>query len=159
MELCHSFSTILCPNCRLKDGAGTTQLTIRAAGVLSNGAVDTSSDRRLKTKIETIVNASDVLKVLRPVSYLWKDQSRDNRTHYGFIAQEVEGVLPDLVKTDTKSDLKSMAYSELIAMLVEVAQSQMREIDLLQTEVQSEKEKREAIEERLSALERHLGMP
>ena len=137
----------------LKDGAGATQLTISAAGVWTNGAVDTSSDRRLKKKISQIGNATGVVLALRPVSYLWRDAARDNRTHYGFIAQEVEEIIPDIVKTNEETDLKSMAYSELIAVIVKAQQAQMQEIELLRTELERERVLRRAIEERLKALE------
>ena len=137
----------------LKDGAGTTQLTIRAAGVLTNGAVDTSSDRRLKTRITPITNATGVIQALKPVSYLWKDPLRDSRTHHGFIAQEVEKILPDLVKTDEDTGLKSMAYTELIAVLVKGQQLQTEEIELLRAEINRERQARKELEKRIELLE------
>ena len=78
---------------------------------------------------------------------------RDSRTHHGFIAQEVEKILPDIVKTDEETDLKSVAYSELIAVLVKGQQLQMEEIELLRAEIERERQARKELEKRIELLE------
>ena len=59
----------------------------------------TSSDMRLKTNIETYNRGVTEVMRLRPVSFVLKDQPNKG-THYGFIAQEVEEILPELIVED-----------------------------------------------------------
>jgi fibronectin-binding autotransporter adhesin len=68
---------------------------------------DTTSDIRLKQDVTEMTNALDALKQLRPVSFKFNDlyhqETGDNwdyGVHFGFIAQEVEQILPELVSTD-----------------------------------------------------------
>lgn len=83
-------------------------------------AFDTS-DRRLKDNIFRIENPLDMLDKLGGYSYNWnklqttfKAGSKD----YGVIAQEVEEVLPELVKT-RDNGYKAVKYERLIAVLIE----------------------------------------
>lgn len=81
-----------------------------------------SSDARLKENVVDIEedDARDVLDRLRPVDFDWKDSG--NRG-FGFIAQEVAEILPDIVKE--KSDGKlSLNYTGIIAFLVKGWQEQ-----------------------------------
>jgi hypothetical protein len=61
-------------------------------------AVDTginSSDIRLKKDIQPIEKGIDLVLKLRPVQYRWIKEGA-KRNHYGFIANEVEGVMKEL---------------------------------------------------------------
>lgn len=76
--------------------------------VYSNGAILTStnpSDERLKNNIQNIkFGLSDILK-LRPVSYYWKNDEINQGIQYGFLAQEVKDIMPELIKEfKTKED-------------------------------------------------------
>ena len=77
------------------------------------------SDIRLKENIENISqNDKDKLLQLVPKTYNFiKDEKKVKR--YGLIAQEVEELFPEIVKTDTNNDLKSLNYIELIPLLLE----------------------------------------
>jgi hypothetical protein len=56
------------------------------------------SDSRLKDNINNISwGLSDILK-LRPVSYHWKDDKINQGVQFGFIAQEVQDVMPEAIK-------------------------------------------------------------
>ena len=55
------------------------------------------SDSRIKNNIEVIKDATSVLKSLNPVTYKHIDWISDSRRQAGFIAQEVESVLPGAV--------------------------------------------------------------
>ena len=50
--------------------------------------------------------------------YDWKDEKIDPHRQIGFIAQDVEKIFPELVKTDDKG-YKSMNYSKVVTVLVE----------------------------------------
>ena len=60
-----------------------------ASGVTYN----TSSDRRLKENVVNMSNSINIVKQMRPVEFTWKS---DNRPDYGFIAQEIYDILPNL---------------------------------------------------------------
>jgi hypothetical protein len=76
--------------------------------VYSNAGALTStnpSDARLKTDITDIGYGLSSILALRPVSYKWKSDTVNQGTQFGFIAQEVQQVMPDLVKEfDTTED-------------------------------------------------------
>ena len=58
----------------------------------------TASDERLKTNIETIENPIQKINRLRGATYHWKLEDKNQDSNMGLIAQEVERVLPFLVK-------------------------------------------------------------
>jgi hypothetical protein len=81
------------------------------------------SDVRLKRNIEDIEDALGKIMELKGVSFAWKtdehpDKGFDDGSHYGVIAQEVEAVLPEVVREGTDGE-KSVAYSEIIPVLIE----------------------------------------
>ena len=88
-----------------------------------NTAFTDISDEREKDTIETISGATALVKQLRGVTHKWKDR-RDDKTHYGLIAQEVEKVVPDVVSEGAKKDgeteaTKGVAYQKLVPLLIE----------------------------------------
>ena len=77
-----------------------------------------SSDERIKTNIKTIENALDKTILLRGVNY--NDfRTEPDKLRMGLIAQEVELIIPEVVGTDEKTTMKSIAYSNMIGLLVE----------------------------------------
>ena len=101
-----------------------------------------TSDRRLKKNIMPLSmefasrpeSRGKVIDQLRPVSFEMIDDSQE-RTRYGFIAQELEKVMPSLVVTsDGDSDgvgTKAVMYQDLIAILTMALQEQQDEIEQL----------------------------
>ena len=64
----------------------------------TNTALTCTSDARLKTNISTIASSTEILRRLRGVNFSWKnDETMAN--HIGFIAQDVQSVVPELVTT------------------------------------------------------------
>ena len=70
-------------------------MTFGSNSVISGDFNDTS-DVNLKENISSISDGTTVIKALRPVKFDWKASGKGNNQH-GFIAQEVETVLPDAV--------------------------------------------------------------
>jgi hypothetical protein len=68
------------------------------------GALNCSSDLRLKRDVATIPDALARLSKLRGVNYQWKDPA-DSTLRYGFIAQEMQQVFPEFVHEDTRGYL------------------------------------------------------
>jgi len=56
----------------------------------------------------------------------------DNGIQLGLIAQEVEKIFPELVKTDNNG-YKAIAYDKLTAVLVEGMKEQQKQIEIIQT--------------------------
>lgn len=83
--------------------------------ITASGDITAFSDARLKVNVNTIPNALHTVKLLRGVTYISK---LDANEHVGVIAQEVERVLPQVVKTHNDS-LKSVAYGNLVGVLIE----------------------------------------
>ena len=94
-----------------------------ATGVLSCY----SSDERIKQNIIplTTSNGLDLINQLNPVTFNYKDPNQAGGTQYGFIAQDVQGVLPGLVATSsyttpwTPDGTLTLNYQGIIAPLVE----------------------------------------
>tara|TARA_Y100000385_G_scaffold113584_1_gene117869 strand:+ start:1471 stop:2148 length:678 start_codon:yes stop_codon:yes gene_type:complete len=76
------------------------------------------SDIRLKKNIKEITNGLEIINKLRPVSFKWK---KNNKESIGFIAQEIELILPHFVK-NTKLDgisIKTIKQDKLIPYIVD----------------------------------------
>lgn len=108
------------------NGSGGTQCTV----VTGTGWTCTS-DKRLKENIETIENASNIISGLRAVSYNWKDKEN---TQYGFIAQEVSQLLPELV-TQNSDGYLSLNTSGLIPFIIKSQQEQIEEIKIIKQQL------------------------
>ena len=68
--------------------------------VTITGTLVQPSDRKLKREIKPLVSALDKINQLSPVTYYYNSNSNINlpsRLQYGFIAQELESVFPELV--------------------------------------------------------------
>jgi predicted acyltransferase (DUF342 family) len=94
--------------------------------------VDTTtypSDFRLKTNIEDIDNGLEKVNSLRGVSYNFIN--RPDKRRLGFIAQEVEEILPELVIN--RNDYKLLNYVEIIPVLVEAIKELKKENENLKS--------------------------
>lgn len=102
----------------------------------ATGAAGALSDRRHKKNIETLRDgALDLVARLRPVTFEWKQPTDDGMqgVQLGFIAQEVETVLPQVVLTQPDTDrTKGLKPAVLIPVLVKAIQEQQAQIDRLQ---------------------------
>lgn len=93
------------------------------------GDVIANSDKRLKKNIKRIGNALAIVQLLGGYEYDRKDIDLHQA---GVIAQEVEEVFPTAVSEDEKG-IKSVAYNQLIALLIEAVKEQQIEIENLKT--------------------------
>jgi len=91
--------------------------------IVAVGEITANSDERIKTNIKTIDNALEKVLQLRGVEY---DRIDTQKHQIGVIAQEVEKVLPDLVLDGEK---KSVAYGNMVAVLIEAIKEQQKQID------------------------------
>lgn len=108
--------------------ANTTVTTnTLTANLITATDVNTTSDVSLKDNIEPIVNPLNVLEQITGYSFNWKS---DGSKAYGFTAQDLEKILPDIVKT-RDDGIKGINYLNLIAFLVEAVKEMKKEINEL----------------------------
>ncbi len=116
--------------------------------IVCSGPTSLPSDMRLKKDITPLTDISGLTAImnLRPISYTWKDTKKGSRTEYGFVAQEVEKVFPNLVgslapTTDEEkaqtggAPMKTLQYEGFIAPLVKSVQELKAENDALKVRV------------------------
>jgi hypothetical protein len=114
-----------------RDNDSEYSLEIHGAAFASEGWF-APSDRRLKKAIAPITGALDDMLQLAGVSYEWK-QGIDGR-HMGMIAQEVETLFPEWVKTDADG-FKAVSYEGFEALTVEAFREMKQENEQLRTEL------------------------
>jgi hypothetical protein len=117
---------------------GSERLEVKNSSphVLVSGDLNSTSDERLKKNIKPIDNALADICQLEGVTFDWKDTGTQGQ---GFIAQQVEPIIPDVVNTDEDTGMKSINYVGLIGHLVEAIKTQQTQIDDLKAEIQSMK--------------------
>ena len=104
---------------------------------IAAGSVTGSSDERLKDNVQTIQNALEKTMGLRGVTFTRNDIV-DSPEKIGVIAQEVEQILPQVVVTAEDEDgYKSVAYGEMVALLIEATKEQQALIETLQTRIET----------------------
>ena len=101
----------------------------------SGTTYNTTSDRRLKDNIEPIADATDKLMNMNPVTHTWIDNPEAPQV-YGFIAQEMQEVVPEAVSGDAESDeMMSMDYGRITPVIVAALQDALKEIKELKTRI------------------------
>lgn len=95
------------------------------------GTLVTPSDEKLKNNIENISEAKiQAISNLEPKEFMYKyDETHPVKTHYGFVAQDVEKIYPELVNEN--NNYKSVNYIEIIPLLVSKINAMQKEIDEL----------------------------
>lgn len=101
-------------------------------GITKATAFIYSSDARLKTDITSLTDVNQKISALNGVSFRWKSTGDKD---IGFIAQDVEKILPDLVHTGNDG-MKSVAYGNITALLVEGYKYQKNRADELEKRIE-----------------------
>jgi len=127
--------------------------TAKFSGNITVNGTTYTSDARYKTNINPLENPLATILNMRGVSYDWKRDDFKSMNfgagrQIGFIAQELEKVLPELVHTDSKG-YKSVNYSHVVPVLVEAVKTLNAKVERL-----SNAEKKNAdLEARIKQLE------
>ena len=116
------------------------QFYVNMAGTISarSTSISSLSDERLKENIINLETGLPEVMALKPRRFDWKDGSDTNVA--GFIAQEVETVLPDLIgewEDDNHKNLKAVKMGDMLPTLVKAIQEQQEQIEQLKTEIQT----------------------
>jgi hypothetical protein len=124
---------------------GSTELLqwrVTAAGeTISRGAGTHASDERLKKNIATVQDGLSKVNSLRGTTFEWKYGGREGVMH-GLIAQEVEAVIPELVRDDLDApqqlkdegieETKILHYDGLIPVLIEAVKELSAKVTALE---------------------------
>jgi hypothetical protein len=111
------------------------------AGLTINGAITATgditafftSDKRHKNNIQTIPNALEKVTKLNGVTWEWNDDVNEvtkSTPKTGLIAQEVQEVLPEVVK-EREDGFLALDYSKMMGLMVEAIKEQQKQIDSL----------------------------
>lgn len=110
------------------NGSGNRAVYSDSNGVLTNS----SSDVTLKTNVSNLNYGVNTIMKLRPVSYNWIPINLGTQTELGFIAQEVQPHIPEVIGVNNSGTL-SLDYPKLTAVLVKAIQDQQGHIANLET--------------------------
>lgn len=111
------------------------------AGLTINGAITAtgditgfySSDKRLKENIRIIPNALQKIEQLNGVTWEWNDDVNEitkSTPNTGLIAQEVQLVLPEVIK-EREDGFLALDYSKMMGLMVEAIKDLKKEIEEL----------------------------
>ncbi|MBW1898140.1 MAG: tail fiber domain-containing protein, partial [Deltaproteobacteria bacterium] len=125
-------------------GGDTDGLVIVNGSGTYSGTWTQSSDKRYKKNIQPLHNTIEAIKKLNGVRYeynteLFPEKNFESGKHIGLIAQDVEKVFPELVKTDSEG-FKSVAYQNIVAVLIEAIKEQQHKIERLERMIYGEVE-------------------
>lgn len=103
--------------------------------------------------------ATWVLRELRPVSYHFKAPTESKLQRYGFIADEVEATIPNVVRErlDLPDHHKGIVYQDLIAVLAAALQSMQQRLEVSESYARGYGSRLEALEMSLLRIEGALG--
>lgn len=112
------------PSYPLHVTAGAATTSIFAAGDIIG-----LSDASVKTNLKKISNALDKVKTINGYTFERTDAVSSSKRHAGVLAQEVQGVLPEVV-TETDGKL-CVAYGNMIALLIEAVKDLNDKVDMM----------------------------
>lgn len=109
----------------------------------SPGSAASNQAAKIKSKEQPI---SWLLRELRPVSFHLKRGPEAKYLKFGFIAQELETVFPNLVRTLGDDDTKAVASQDLIAVLTLALQNLQKELEDYHTEMADQADRMDRLE-------------
>ena len=118
--------------------AGNLTNVITTSGTtISATSWNETSDAILKENIQEIATSIDTVKQLRPVTFDWKETKKSS---IGFVAQDVEGLIPDVVMSydsdeNVNKKYKSIKSSGILAHVTKALQESIEKIETLEAQV------------------------
>lgn len=146
----------------------TVEVDGQTGSIRHQGDVSTLSDARIKQGVEPLDGALETVTQLRGIRYEWEDDtvadlSLDDDRHVGFLAQDVERVLPEAVDEDGNGWMGTIddaftpilveAVKEQQAMLDEQAETIDAQAESIESHVETVAAQAETIDEQKEALE------
>ncbi|MBK6354232.1 MAG: tail fiber domain-containing protein [Saprospiraceae bacterium] len=105
--------------------------------IKGDGSTVYLSDSILKTDIQPLGNSLTRVLSFNTYTYKFKDElATSDRTRIGFLAQQLERVVPEIVSTDNQN-LKGIDYVSIIPLLVKSIQELNQRIEVLEKQLQT----------------------
>jgi hypothetical protein len=119
------------------------------------------SDMRWKKNITPLGNILEKVSLLNSVSFEWRkdeypDINFDSGVQIGLVAQDVEKIFPELVRTDNNG-FKAVAYDKLSVILLEGLKEQQKEIDSQNRDNQQLKSELKSLREEIDKIKTLLS--
>ena len=102
-----------------------------SANLVTAVDINTTSDESLKNNMIRITNSLDILEKITGLSFNWKS---DGVKSYGVSAQEIEKILPEIVRT-RDDGLKGVNYLNLIAFLIEAIKDLKKDVSKIKDHI------------------------
>ena len=99
--------------------------------ISTGGIIACSSDVNLKKNIQDLNYDLDTLMALRPVDFNWNSQDDSAPKSLGFIAQEVQKVMPELVTTDPNTGYEELNTIGMIPVITKSVQELNLNLDAI----------------------------
>ncbi len=137
-------------------GTDTPNYKLDVRGSIGSDTTLYHSDIRWKKNVSKLKGALDKVTDLRGVNFEWRvdefpEMAFSKGTNIGFIAQEVEEALPELVSSG-KNGFKSVQYANIVPILVEAVKELKAENDKLKETLTAMADRQKSIEDMLLAL-------
>jgi len=139
-------------------GTASPSVALHVVGsICYTGSHGACSDARYKKDIIPLSDALTKMLKLQGVHYYWRtdefpQQKFDSTLQIGLIAQEVEKIYPELVKTNADG-YKTIDYSRLTPILIEAIKEQQKIIEKQQKTISSLESDNESVQKRMLRLE------
>jgi len=123
---------------RVGIGTNAPLASLHVAGNIVASHTAQTSDRRFKRDIEDFTGALDVVKAMRGVSYNFRSEEFpnerfDDANHLGFIAQELQEILPNAV-FEREDGFLTVDYSSVTPVLAEAVEELAKRVETLEAE-------------------------
>lgn len=105
----------------------------------ANGTIQTS-DIRTKRNVHNLSYGLKEIMQMTPIAYNWKDDL-SNSNKIGFIAQQMQSIIPEVVIGNEQTETLGMNYAELVPVLVKAIQEQQAQIEEMRKEIKELKRK------------------
>ena len=100
-----------------------------------SGTITETSMRETKTNIENMGNMLPAVLQMQGVKFDWKEDSYGGKDNFGFIAEDMQEILPEVVTCSNEGKAAGIQYSKLTAVLVEAIKEQQIQIDELKSKL------------------------
>lgn len=145
---------------KLELHSGASYVQLMAEGNINiSGEVTANSDRSLKKQIVSLGQNDFLEKImeLNPVSYQFKADEKQ-KTHFGFIAQELREIFPNLVRQDEKTGILSLNYMGLIAPIVSAIQELFEQFNIFTKQQRQMQDQLEVQNKKIIELQNKLDL-
>ena len=100
-----------------------------------SGTITETSMRETKTNIENMNDMLPAVLQMQGVKFDWKEDSYGGKDNFGFIAEDMQEILPEVVTCSNEGKAAGIQYSKLTAVLVEAIKEQQIQIDELKSKL------------------------